>query len=1818
MSSIEGSTGSCALCAASIPTGVGKNRCNECHIKGQYAGKVVWNIVDEAIRSAAQQERVTFMLAGLKALHLEGVARQFPATPIEDRSLLLRINQDAAENLIVDWRFLTSESAIHWRHSTAADVIVFAPSDEEREQIGAGLGPLSRIDEQTVIERTTDWVDMLGESCRPREYLISLLDGLRDSQVFIDLEMWIDFIRAIKAQGFSRPVHTRMQRAAPALGIPLDGIEKLPKLQNSTDVKPAHRFRQAFDTAWYNVSVYAKLLTPGQDPVNIPKVRENLETLRREVSVEDEAANDEAEAAIAAVERLLDDEPNFNFGDWRQSQKEFCERVSWTRFGKRIFSGSRKTTRTGMGKRTLKFIEGNYGDEVSDTDRTLLENLTRNPSNPPKEEEREFFDKWQDKLNHPQARLFKPWLQRIYPKSVSGRDLLSTIEQGVEALLLEGSDALVEMSEPCILVRASQHAKAIFWKNLDKRVQRLFTFEYQLLHRQLGARVKWDIDTCLNGNAEKPSIAKDKRKVDLVLFLIEATDIQKGTLGYKPPSDAPRIKAVWQPGLKSKDQPIGLAFEADVSELAEASATEGGGIFRKQTFASLPGAQDTSVAPLKLADTNTFSDVLQSQTGRTFSRHVRCNDNIVEELRQTILDLKNGGSLDDHAADELRHLIDAFESKYCEAIQTIANKPQDAFASDSVTEQAELFGRLCRACRIHATTGKAQTKIWPLVARIGLIYADGSQRMAIIPAWHPFRLVERKAKIRSLACFVDRVLDSEVAKNADLTIAFAQRRRLVDHWSWPGIAIAGQEPLISVEDRDGYSLLVPARIVGRNKEELEATSVSAAKWFMDSMDQYLEIHPHEKSNLSATIYNLESLTLPREIARLMAKRIHGDPALRCDLVISHQEPDRLQEIYRDQNLRLENENISETAKSFLSRLRVDVRPAQHAQNNGNGSIHDFDLIFLHDAINRKSRPVWIQEHDSAETQFESFDPESKATAKLRLAEADPIDTEIYLTQQFPPCAVAEYQNLLYAMCNEANLEVNKHGALVRRVNYSDSLVSDLINRAHDLAQWVISIDLVPIRHLLEEHDVRIIRDASLPNAERRVVISSKKIDNRLTRRLEQELDHSFKMDHGEASTIAGEVLNDGVQLSGLKVLSAARNENAAREIIGLCVVRIHLKSLLLKNLPAASQIIWLSLDDYRHWFTSGKGKIADMIGILVECLDPGFRVSFLVGEAKFISKVSLGQELSDAGNQVRDTVNHIRRVLIDNKDSISRVAWCRQLAELLIHHGKLTSHIRDQAIRNSFLKNMHTGDIDFRICGESTLCLHDEYEPSILSEHSSEARHLGHTIIPSPKIKAILQAVGKGADPPSVGLRALNWYHASTAPETEKLDPRNGNPLAEPKPVSPPGSSPAATPETQPEISKPSQGFIPATIATVLREIAKSDTGSVSDAEARAWADKTCVHTQRALSHFGMHANFMEPSYRLTHNGVFVTFKGHPTLTIDKVEKRRSEMLTTHGLDVVNVLPGRGIVELFIRREKRAPVPLASTWLGAKWPDRPVGEWTNFILGAREDADGLMYLNLGGQFGGFEEHGPHTLIAGQTGSGKGVLTQNLLLQLIAFNDPSNVELVLVDPKMGVDYGWMKRAPHLRKDIISDMESAKQEFENLVAEMDRRYKLLEEQEVPNFVEYNRRVSNRARLSRLFLVHDELGSWMAQEPDYNKVVLSSVANLGMKARAAGIHLVLITQRADAEAVPSRLRDNMGNKLCLRVQDWRGSQMVLNCAGAEKLLGKGHLACILANEASPPGKKYYLVQVPFAKTDELERLAKSAIDHWRTRRPNGPRPV
>ncbi len=194
----------------------------------------------------------------------------------------------------------------------------------------------------------------------------------------------------------------------------------------------------------------------------------------------------------------------------------------------------------------------------------------------------------------------------------------------------------------------------------------------------------------------------------------------------------------------------------------------------------------------------------------------------------------------------------------------------------------------------------------------------------------------------------------------------------------------------------------------------------------------------------------------------------------------------------------------------------------------------------------------------------------------------------------------------------------------------------------------------------------------------------------------------------------------------------------------------------------------------------------------------------------------------------------------------------------------------------------------------------------------------------------------------------------------------------------------------------------------------------------------------------------------------------------------------------------------------------------------------------------------------------HLLVGGQSGSGKSVLLQALVVGMGHFHSPASIQFSLVDPKR-VTFANIAPAiaAHLTGPVVYEPEGFLMELETLGIEMEERYTLFQEQAVENIDEYNGKA--RIPLPRRIVVVDEFQDVLDSKAT-KQLVIEGVKRLGSKARAAGIHLVLATQRPDARSVPGEIKNNLAGRIALRVSEAVNSRIILDQNGAEDLLDKG----------------------------------------------------
>lgn len=201
---------------------------------------------------------------------------------------------------------------------------------------------------------------------------------------------------------------------------------------------------------------------------------------------------------------------------------------------------------------------------------------------------------------------------------------------------------------------------------------------------------------------------------------------------------------------------------------------------------------------------------------------------------------------------------------------------------------------------------------------------------------------------------------------------------------------------------------------------------------------------------------------------------------------------------------------------------------------------------------------------------------------------------------------------------------------------------------------------------------------------------------------------------------------------------------------------------------------------------------------------------------------------------------------------------------------------------------------------------------------------------------------------------------------------------------------------------------------------------------------------------------------------------------------------------------------------------------------------------------------------------PHLLIGGTTGSGKSEALNTLLAGMINFYQPHELRLLLVDPK-GTELEHLSESEYLEDTIGWDSDDALELLDRAVAEMERRYQIFRSVRQRSLPDFNAQAESADRLPWWFMVLDEYAD-LTSDKDAKKLIEEKLKRLAQKARAAGIHLVIATQKPSADVISTNLRSNLPAQLALRVKSATESRVVMDEAGAETLNGMGdaYLKC------------------------------------------------
>lgn len=224
---------------------------------------------------------------------------------------------------------------------------------------------------------------------------------------------------------------------------------------------------------------------------------------------------------------------------------------------------------------------------------------------------------------------------------------------------------------------------------------------------------------------------------------------------------------------------------------------------------------------------------------------------------------------------------------------------------------------------------------------------------------------------------------------------------------------------------------------------------------------------------------------------------------------------------------------------------------------------------------------------------------------------------------------------------------------------------------------------------------------------------------------------------------------------------------------------------------------------------------------------------------------------------------------------------------------------------------------------------------------------------------------------------------------------------------------------------------------------------------------------------------------------------------------------------------------------------------------------------------------------------PHLLIAGTTGSGKSVGINAMVLSLLYRNSPKTLRLIMIDPKM-LEFSMYNDIPHLLTPVITEPKKAIAVLANLVAEMERRYKIMSQTRTKNIESYNEKMKKDGgeTLPFIVVIIDELADLMMTS---GKEVEFHIGRLAQMARASGIHLIVATQRPSVDVVTGLIKANLPSRVSYRVGQKVDSKVIIDQMGAESLLGRGDMLF------TPPGSPGVVrLHAPFASEEEIDHIA------------------
>jgi S-DNA-T family DNA segregation ATPase FtsK/SpoIIIE len=1650
---------------------------------------------------------------------------------------------------------LTAERTTYFRNAACEkSALLVANTGDDEEQSLKELVPVGAPQLQA---HPALWVDLVSEGLpitdQHRGWWIKAIEGLLEVRSFA-LDRFAEYIlRTREAVEDGQPILFALGMALPALRVPCDTAF----FHTLNDKTAGHlsKWKALYAQAIRKRGCYLVKQTPNQT-----------------LLLEDDL--------VAAFEKVRDTIPEsihptitafIHAGSgWNQEAAALAQ-CEWELI-KPLFDGLKKE-KFNLGKATIEFYDERETDLLTADECDYLKRLSESKRTDAQEDDEDFFRSHRNELKE-QPSLKAKWDRFIYGTPIETDDFVLGIALCLEWLF----DQDMASSKRKLKISSDRRTKKDL-KDLNVDAGLYFARRYRGLKSLFGSRVTWDQGELLNfealsevwRRATKPFVNRSVAKSALQLkFLLELeVELSTGT------TETFFKQLIWTYDPNA----IASEFQGDWSRLVEHPLVT-------CRVNREPVSGKGRYQSLDLRNVRTLYPAFGQDRGSFVATYKKDNDisllwpaNLTKAQEQEMVT--------EPIATKLLNLFQTFQQSYLSAIQGFAD---DGLACSALVKQAEDFGALLHAVCVDAKGDRNRESLLRPLLEIGTVAVVGGRVTAIVTPWHPLRLAAMGNKALQVSGLIRHLLTADDVYFGDSPLFFKELKQELAHPFYPEIVLgwlANKPELLSLTDYHlDYSLHEAPVITNDGWDDTNESPSETSSLIVDLTKRFLALYPHERTNLSVVLYNCDSARLPNALVDKMTELHEDDEDMRCQIILRHRDGMKLRELYEkiieSSDADADSFVSSEVAKDFMARLRIGIMADQAPVPDPKDG-PPADIVFLQDVIARHAGLEWYLETcvavDSA-----NFIP--ARWSRRRPSPTDDMKSVAYLCCPVQTTAGWSFITAL-TTCIKGDWDgvMNRRLLPARKLDFNDPLTANIFREIHNLGTWVVNYDELLDRRQLLNQSVKVIRYKQCATQGRNIVISSTASLSLLRSMvLGRVKDLNLELDDQQCRDLTERFINDANEISGDIVLRAAKRGRNASELMGVVLSRY----LIRHELGVNRRFGWYFLDDYAEWLGQREEQIADILALSPEQTTDGkLQLAVIIAESKYIGYGSLNTKRKESQKQLRDTVRRIHDAIFGDPKRLDRDLWLSRFSDMMLNGIQFPANSPIDLA--TWRKAVRDGECGIHMRGYSHIFVSGPSEAPDCSDFVTvaEAEESWQEVFSRARLREVVTNYWKDSSPTNIrkaiaaeDIWATQTYRTpSTRIQIVQCPSGHGG---SPSGASIPGSgsaaphllSPPAAPSASPTATPSSTSSTPAAEITPVSPslwpypkiadfVANYSGGTQDSAADEEWLKQIEGRCKGALQQFQLQSKLLTKS--LTPNAALLKFQGSANLTVEQVQKRRSEFLTTHGLNVISVRAEAGVVAIAVARPNRRLLHLAEVWKA--WnPDCSKGNFS-LLIGVKEEDSSLLFLSP-------KSNAPHTLIAGSTGSGKSVLMQNIVLGIASTNTPEQAKIVLIDPKLGVDYFAFEGMPHLQDGIIDDQDKAIAKLEELVVEMNRRYTVLKANKVANIFDLNKKADATERLPFLWVIHDEFAEWMMME-SYADAVSNIVSRLGVKARAAGISLVFAAQRPDANVMPMQLRSNLGNRLVLRVDGEGTSEIALGEKGAERLLGKGHVAAKLEGE-------------------------------------------